>query len=182
MRLSSAPARLAGPVYPDWQVLSTVPSQQGRGKDGVAGRGGERHLGHPDAIDLDADIDYYDFPATGAPMDTQSSCGGDLASDGSSDYARSPPPSPSRGRHRRRRTGCLQAPSVTPSPHRRRRRRRRRRREPPGASMDGDDGVALTGLRGAAHPHRLRPCPCVAPSLCRLQPRARRCLPVLVEL
>ena len=142
MRLSSAPARLAGPVY--------RPVTRRRGKDGVAGRGGERHLGHPDAS-----IDYHDFPAPCAPMDTQSSCGGDLASDGSSDYARSPPPSPSRGRHRRRRTGCLQAPS----PRRRRRRRHRRRREPPGASMGGDDGVALTGFRGAAHPHRLRPRP-----------------------
>ena len=159
MRLSSAPARLAGPVYPDWQVLSTVPSQQGRGKDGVAGRGGERHLGHPDAS-----IDYHDFPAPCAPMDTQSSCGGDLASDGSSDYARSPPPSPSRGRHRRRRTGCLQAPSVTPSPHRRRRRRRRRRREHPWtetmASPSQDCEVPLTPT--ACDPVLALPHPCVA--------------------
>ena len=99
-------------------------------------------------------------------MDTQSSGGGDLASDSSSDYARSlsaaqpepgSPPPPEE---------WLPPDSQSPPPP----------PPPPGAAWNihgGVDvgvlvnGVAFTGFRGAAHPHCL-------------QPLARRCLPVLV--
>ena len=81
-RLSSAPARLAGPVYPDWQVLSTVPSQEDGARTGLQAVGVSGTLGIPTPASTTTTSRRRVRPSS---MDTRSSCGGDLASDGSSD-------------------------------------------------------------------------------------------------
>ena len=171
MRLSSAPARLAGPVYPDWQVLSTVPSQEDGARTGLQAVGVSGTLGIPTPASTTTTSRRRVRPWTPSPhaaatwratarlttraLRRPAQGAGVVTAAGGLVVSRLPVPAAAAAAATADAGSRLGHPWAETM-----------------ASPSQDSEVPLTPT--ACDPV-LRPC--VAPSVCRLQPRARRRLP-----